>query len=213
MQKNRNIARFFHPHIVEANRTSLSYSTLRNIVKTKDLTLKIFNKPTKRKLIIAVGSTLLFLIKSPALAALSTDTSTFSGEVAATCTFDGLGNSYSMTYDSAGNGLKKSVYFDVATNSPDIRIEVSQINTNQEAVGLNGTTVRASASVFQIRGNTTSFSASSTKNNSGRSQPTNISEGNTFRLDTLVWTNERVNNRYQLGPGQYSYSFTISCLL
>lgn len=162
---------------------------------------------------LLLGAAGSLLIDLPTLAVISSDTTTFSGEVAAKCTFDGLGNSYSMTYDSAGNGLKKSVYFDVATNAPEIRIEVSQLNTNQEAFGLNGTTVRASASVFQIRGNTTSFSASSTKNNSGRSQPTNISEGNTFRLDTLVWTNERVNNRYQLGPGEYSYSFTISCLL
>jgi len=159
---------------------------------------------------IAAGS---LLVDSPAIAQLSTDTSTFSGAIAAACAFDGLENSYSMTYDSAGNSLKKSVYFDVITNAPDIRIEVSQINTGLEAMALNQSTVRTSASVFQVQGQTPSFRASSTKNNSGTSQETNISAGNTFRLDTLVWTAEQVNNRYQLGPGRYSYSFTVSCLL
>ena len=48
----------------------------------------------RQLLLAALGATGSLLIDLTALAQLSSDTSTFSGVIAAMCVFDGLGNSY-----------------------------------------------------------------------------------------------------------------------
>ena len=167
----------------------------------------------RQLLLAALGATGSLLIDLTALAQLSSDTSTFSGVIAAMCVFDGLGNSYSMTYNSEGNHLQEIVDFGVITNSPIIRIDLGQINQNQEATPLNNASIRTTATLRQKIGNSRRWRAASSKSQSGTSLPIDISEGNILSLDTFVWSTGQVNNKYQLGPGEYSYSFTVSCLL
>ena len=72
-----------------------------------------------RQLLLAgLGAAGLLLLDLPASAQLSGDTSTFNGEVAATCSIDGLDSDYSLSWAS-GNGYLHGGYhsFDVNANS------------------------------------------------------------------------------------------------
>ena len=168
-----------------------------------------------RRLLLAVlGAAGSLLMELPALAQLSSDTSTFSGAIAATCLFDGLEDSYSMIYYDSVNYLRSSAYFEISTNLPSIRVEVSQVTTNAESYALNNSTIYAAAMFYQRDSSGRSFQrAMGTKSGAGSTPLLDMTVGDRFRLDLMVYSNNRQNNLYQLGPGQYSYTTTISCLL
>lgn len=167
----------------------------------------------RQLLFAALGAAGSLLLGLPGLTQISNTTSTFSGDIAATCLFDGLEDSYSMTYNADANQLREYIYFNVITNSPDIRIGLGQVNPNQQPMALNGATVKSTASLFQVVAGNSFWRANSTQARSGTSLAFDISSGNNLRLDLNVWSTNPVDGKYQLGPGQYSYSFTVSCLL
>ena len=167
-----------------------------------------------RLLMAGFASTGLLLLDLPASAQLSGDISTFNGEVAATCSFESLRDSYSMIYYDSVNYLRSSAYFEVATNLPSIRVGVSQVTTITESVGLNGAAIDVDARFYQRDSSGRSFlRATATKSSSATTESLDMSVGNRVRLDAVVFTANRVGSLYQIGPGEYSYTVTISCLL
>ena len=160
-----------------------------------------------------LGAAGLLLVNLPASGQLSNDTSTFSGEVATTCSFDGLADSYPLNYYGAGNYLRGTAEFNVMTNAADLKVGLSTVTTNNEPTALNGRNVYVTVNFYRVEGNNWILYTSGNKFSSGTSQSVDISQGNTFQLYTLVSTNDPVNGKYFLAPGQHSYSVTLSCLL
>ena len=78
------------------------------------------------------GAAGLLLVNLPASGQLSNDTSTFSGQVATTCSFEGLADSYLMTYYTGSNQLGGQGDFDVISNVSNLRIEVGSVVVNSE---------------------------------------------------------------------------------
>ena len=168
-----------------------------------------------RQLLVAgFGFAGLLLVNLPASAQLSDDTSTFTGQVAASCLFDGFRDSYPMIWYDAVNYLRSSAHFNVITNLPNIRIGVSQVTTITESAGLSGAAIGVDAYFYQKDSSNRSFlKATATKSSSATTELLDMSFGNGVRLDAVVLTANRVNNLYQIGPGEYSYTVTITCLL
>ena len=166
-----------------------------------------------RQLLLAgLGAAGLLLVNLPALAQLSNDTSTFNGEVAATCLFD-LQDTTSLTYNSSYNYFTGGREFDLTTNSPNIRMSLSQISVGSEPTPISSEVYKV-VSLFHREGNLYTNIAA-TNNNRNLSDPLVLSASNvnTFRVSISVMTTDRVDNRYLLAPGNYSYSVTLSCLL
>ena len=161
-----------------------------------------------------LGAAGLLLVNLPASAQLSDDTSTFTGLVAASCSFDGFRDSYPMIWYDAVNYLRSSAHFNVITNLPSVRIRVSQVATISESAGLSGAAIDVDAYLYQKDSSNRSFlKATATKSSSATTDLLDMSFGNGIRLDAVVLTANRVNNLYQIGPGEYYYTVTISCLL
>ena len=89
------------------------------------------------------GAAGLLLVNLPASGQLSDDTSTFSGEVAATCSFEGLADSYLMTYYTGSNQLGGQGDFDVISNVSNLRIEVGSVVVNSEPAPFEGKAINA----------------------------------------------------------------------
>ena len=166
-----------------------------------------------RQLLVAgLGAAGLLLVDLPASAQLSGNISTFNGEDLADISF--IRDSYSMIYYDSVNYLRSSAYFEVATNLPSIRVGVSQVTTITESVGLNGAAIDVDARFYQRDSSGRSFlRATATKSSSATTESLDMSVGNRVRLDAVVFTANRVGSLYQIGPGEYSYTVTISCLL
>jgi len=167
-----------------------------------------------RQLLLAeLGAAGSLLMGLPALAQLSNTTSTFSGEVAASCSFDGLEDSYLMTYYGIGNYLRGTASFNVITNLADLRFGVSTVVTNSEPAASNSRNVYVYADFYTVKGNVWTMWARGTKSASGTTPSIDVSQENNFALSSFVNTNDPVNSKYFLTPGQYSYTITLSCLL
>ena len=167
-----------------------------------------------RELLMAgFGVAGLMLLNLPASAQLSNDTSTFSGEVATTCSFDRLADSYPLNYYGSGNYLRGTAEFDVITNAADLKFGVSAVTTNNEPTALSGRNVFVNVGFYRVDGNNWILFTRGDKSSSGTSQSVDISQGNTFQLISFVNTNDPVSGKYFLAPGQHSYSVTLSCLL
>ena len=165
-----------------------------------------------RQLLLAgLGAAGLLLINLPALAQLSNDTSTFNGEVAATCLFD-LQDTTSLTYNSSYNYFTGGHEFDLTTNSPNIRMSLSQISVGSEPVPASSEVVKR-VSLFHKEGNLYTNVANTDTRQLSDPIAVSTSGMNTFKISMSVLTTVFANNRYGLGPGNYSYSVTLSCLL
>ena len=158
----------------------------------------------------AAGSLLMNLSAS---AQLSNDTSTFNGEVAATCSFQGLGDSYSMTYYAGSNQLGGQGDFDVISNVSNLRIEVGRVVVNNEPAPIEGKPILATGKLRQYASSRWIEKAVSSKSSSSAAIPLDISEGSSFRLSVYNWTNDRNGSVMYVPPGNYSYTITITCLL
>jgi len=168
----------------------------------------------RQQLLLVVGVAGSLVVNPLAVAhQLSGDTSTFTSQVAATCSFDGLADSYAMTYYGNGNYLRGTASFDVMTNVAELRFGVSTVATNSEPAASNGRNVYVTADFFRVQGNVWSLLARGNKSSSGTTQSVDVSQGNAFILTSFVNTNDPVSSRYFLSPGQYSYTVTLSCLL
>ena len=159
-----------------------------------------------------VGAAGLLLVNLPASGQLSNDTSTFNGEVAQTCSFD-LEDTASLTYQSNSNWFAGGYEFNLTTNLPNIRMSLSEISVGSEPAPISSE-ISKIVSLFHREGNLYTNIAA-TNNNRNLSDPlvVSTSSANAFRISMSVMTTNRVDNRYLLAPGNYSYSVTLSCLL
>jgi len=164
-------------------------------------------------LFAGLGAAGLLLINLPASAQLSNDTSTFNGEVAATCSFGDLADTYQLAYYGSNNQLHGYTSFDLVTNVANPRFELSTVTVNSEPSALNNSSVSAYGRLQRYVPNQWGIVATSTKTLSAVTAPIDISQGNRFLLEVFNLTNNRVGGKYQLAPGFYSYTITLSCLL
>ena len=163
-----------------------------------------------RQLLLAgLGAAGSLLMGLPALAQLSNTTSTFTGEVAATCEFN-LPENISLSYRSDNNSLTYGSDFVLTTNAPVIRMSVSELTVIKEPPPRESTIVPE----VRIRYDEENMSLSVRKNVGSTSEPFPVSTSTFNRLLLLatVETSAQVNSLYQLPPGEYSYRATISCL-
>lgn len=170
-----------------------------------------------RKLLLAALNAMGTLLTSlPAIAQISTDTTTFNGEIAASCSMS-LGNLIEMTYYANSNQLSRSDHmFELNTNSPNVRMSVSRVTVNTEPQPIASSIEPYVMLYFYSNSsNTQTQVASGTKDTTltSNSLETSTSSANNFRLVTGVNTSQKTDNQYELPSGSYSYSVTISCLL
>ena len=167
----------------------------------------------RQLLLVALGAAGSLMVDLPAWAQLSTDTSTFSGSIAASCSMS-LGDSIGMLYYSQSNFLLATQVFELNTNSPNLRMSVSRVTVNSEPQPISSS-IEPYVKLYFYSNNSQTQVASGSKDTTrtSNSLATNTSSANTFRLVTGVNTSQRVNNKYELPTGTYSYSVTITCLL
>ena len=167
-----------------------------------------------RQLLIAgLGAAGLLLVNLPASGQLSDDTSTFSGEVATTCSFDGLSETAQMNYQSLDNSLFGLEDFTISTNSSALRLNVSRVTANTEPSAPSGVFILADADLHQSRNGSYARLTGGSKNSSGTAAPRDYSQDANLRITSLVTTTDPINGVFKLPLGNYSYSVTISCLL
>ena len=94
----------------------------------------------RQLLLTAFGAWVALLLNSSAFAQLADETYTFSGEVASTCDFN-LPENFSLFYRSDDNSLRWGFYFTLTTNSPVIRMGVSELTVIKEPPPRGSTTV------------------------------------------------------------------------
>ena len=154
----------------------------------------------------------LLLVDLPAPAQLSNDTSTFNGEVAATCSFS-LPDSIQLEFRSLRKDLYGSHDFELTTNSSAIRVSVAQLTVDDEPSPVESAVV-PQITLFYVSGSTI-YMANGTKVSGETLGPSILSASgpNQLNLSASVGTATMRDNQYLLPPGNYSYSTTISCLL
>ena len=164
-------------------------------------------------LLAALGAAGALLVALPSSGRLASDTSTFNGDVAATCLFDGLADTVSMTYYPNSNNLGGADTFAVVSNSNNIKLEVSAVTVNSEPGDINGSEVLAYGRILHYIPTRWITKANSTKSSSGITETIDLSESDWFMLSVGNYTATRVDNKSQVSPGQYSYTVTLSCLM
>ena len=161
----------------------------------------------RRLLLAALGAAGSLLIDLPALAQLSNTTSTFSGQMAASCSFNSP-NNLSLNYDANQNLLRGESEFTVLRNSNEVTLNISAIQVINEPTPI-ASAVTPRLSIFSELG------AILTANKLGEvRRPFEVTPNipNRLNLVFLVTTSNNVENRFELPPGNYTYRATISCL-
>lgn len=145
--------------------------------------------------------------------ALSSDQSTFNGTVTAFCEIKDLAETTSLFYVSSSNSFTQAATFSILSNS-EVDISMDAISTVSEAANVpTGTYPWARIEKSGV-GNLTSTTATKSRA-TGRASSQNIANQTTsgYKISFWLLTGSKVNNRYQLLPGTYSYTVTINCLL
>ena len=167
-----------------------------------------------RQLVLAaLGATGSLLMDLTAFAQLSTDTSTFSGQIAANCSFSGLNESTRMDYHAEGNHIFGMNDFSIATNVPLVRLGISSVSAVDEPTIPSGTSIVVETALHHMESGRWGMVASSSKSTSSTRNPIDYSQNTNLRVTSLVHTRNQNNNHISMVPGSYSYSVTISCLL
>ena len=163
-------------------------------------------------LFAAFGAAGSLLVDLPALAQLAGDTSTFSGEVAASCSFN-LPDSLSMGYGGTRKSLSVGYGFNVTTNASVIRMSVDQLTVINEPPP--GASPIVPTVYIRYSDGNDAYLVYGSKTSGQVSAPLSVSSSdpNLFNIFGSVETSSMVDGKFQLPPGNYSYSTTISCLL
>jgi len=162
----------------------------------------------RQLLLAALSAAGSLVVATPALSKLSNITATFSGHVTASCSIS-LDDSIEMNFSGNSNLLIGSQEFEVDTNLNDFKLSVSNVTVNREPQPL-GQTIQPAAWLYYFSGKFRKTAAATKTEKSTRSYTSSIKR---FKLETSVKTNQKIANRYELPPGDYSYSVTITCLL
>ena len=163
----------------------------------------------RQLLLAALGVAGSLLTHLPGLAQLSSTTSTFNGQVAATCQINDLAESISLSYRANLNYLDSSLrQFELSTNIPTVRIHVSQVTVVSEPSPY-ASDIKAGVIVDDYASNY--FVAD--KNDEGdRAYNVSTDQPSYFSVRMSVYTESMAEGRYELPSGNYSYRATISCL-
>ena len=118
-----------------------------------------------------------------------------------------------MSYDGYFNRLRAFTDFEVNTNLAEYNLSLSTVTVNKEPQPL-GQEIVPVVKVGYLYGRRYSNFLFATKTFGGdgivETQP---SSRNQLTLETQVKTNLKVDNRFEIPPGEYSYSVTLTCLL
>ena len=163
----------------------------------------------RKLLLAALGAAGSLLVGLPALAQLSNTTTTFSGQVAATCEINNLAENIPLTYRADLNYLTSGDrQFDLSTNISTVRIHVAPIVVVSEPPPY-ASSIRAGITIDDY---TPNILVAFTDSEGNKAYIANTSQPNYFRIRMSVFTESRVGGRYELPSGNYSYRATISCL-
>ena len=164
----------------------------------------------RQLLLTALGAAGSLLMDLPALAQLSNTTSTFSGQIAASCSIN-LPENISLGFQP-NNSLTISRDIEVTANF-QIQLSIDQLTVVNEPQP-EGQTIRATVSIWQVSGNMITLTQASKTESSGvqsffvpANDPTNL---NLAASVTTASMDEF--DKYLLPDGRYTYRTTISCL-
>ena len=159
--------------------------------------------------LVPAGSLLVGL---PALAQLSNTTSTFSGQVAATCLIS-MSDNITLLYNSRWNYLAASDVFQLTANASQVRLSIDRLNVNNEPVP-TASEIAARVDIDFISPENNLYAIRATKASGAVETFLGLDSGvpNSFNVLAMIDTAQQSNGRYELPPGEYSYTATISCL-
>jgi len=161
----------------------------------------------------AAGS---LLVNLPVCAEISNTTSTFSGQVAATCSINlPEGQTLSLNYDASNNSLKTISVIEVRSNLSPVSISVDRLTTNSEpppyASSINPYLYTYLNEV--VNGRREFIIANKLEGNTLTFERNNISQTIPLELEFTVGTNSMtMGGKYELPSGNYSYTTTYTCL-
>ena len=170
---------------------------------------------------IKVFSAVAILCSGPVSAnGLSNDTSTFTGNVVASCSMPLGDTTQAMTYVGNDNRFWKSVDFSLTANQA-ARLSVSAVSVQDEPQNIVGRYAWARVEYPDSPGSNGTLFPSPNDSKTGKigsagtafdaNNQTGISTN--YVLNFQVGTSGRGNDgKHQLLPGDYSYQVTVSCL-
>ena len=152
----------------------------------------------RKLLLAALGAAGLLLIDLPVLAQLSNTTSTFTGEVPASCSIMNLAENYVLPWSMGG--LRGTAPFTISANLPvSISANYEQVQVPENA---------NPSKIFRLyQGNTQILSLTS----SSKSQQLNLDSQNaaSLSLSVVLYKGTIYNS---IPPGNYAFRVMISCL-
>ena len=166
----------------------------------------------RKLLLAALGAAGSLLVDLPALAQLSNATSTFSGQVAANCSFN-LPENIALTYYSNLNRMAVFEEFELTTNISPVRIHASRLVVVSEPPPY-ASEITAHLYIYDFVNQVQVVATKSYEDSQGQEFSFSTTNPNSFWIDFQVRTQSRADNseRYELPSGDYSYRTTISCL-
>ena len=163
-----------------------------------------------RRLLLAVlGAAGSLLMELPALAQLSNTTSTFSGQVAATCEINNLAENIPLTYRADLNYLASPARkFDLSTNISTVRIHVAPVAiVNEPPPYASGIIAKVLVDDYA-----SDFLIADKSDEGVKSYNVSTSQPNYFSVRMSAFTESMVDGKYELPSGSYTYRAIISCL-
>ena len=162
----------------------------------------------RQLLLAALGAAGLLLIDLPGLAGVSSTTSTFSGHIAANCSFN-LPENISLNYVSINNTLDSYEHpFELTINNSTARIYVDRVLDVNEPPPY-ASSILALITIRDLHGNQTNAQ----KHSDGMTIfSTSNSSPNSLILRAFAYTSGKTGDKFELPSGNYSYRTTIFCL-
>ena len=139
--------------------------------------------------------------------------STFTGSVAARCSFVDLENEIDFVFQPT-NSLLASLTFYMNANISPIRLSLSEITVNEEPANIISGSKPYTILKDPSRSNL-DLTQTAYKDSEGppvQELINTINQNSAVTMTTAVVTNDADNGRYKLNRGNYSYSVTITCL-
>ena len=146
----------------------------------------------------------------PVAAQLSSGTSTFNGNIAATCSIS-LPQNIPLEYQPS-NSLEAAQNIEITANFGSPRLTIDRLTVVEEPPP-EGQTIFAEVTAYAVYGNTITQLIAS-KDQGSLSEVFSVTSNVPFSLPlyAFVFTSEFQNGRWLLPSGNYSYRTTITCL-
>jgi len=176
----------------------------------------IMDAPSARASISRLGVSLALLCcfsLVPKKVEATSAPSTFTGNVAASCSFVDLDNEIAFVFQPT-NSLLASLTFYVNANISPIRLSLSEITVNEEPPNIISGSKPYTILKDPARNNL-DLTQTAYKGSEGppvQELINTLNQNTAVNMTTAVVTNDADNGRYKLNRGDYSYSVTITCL-